>query len=82
MPSVFLHTSARRGLRHLPEAARTRVVEVLRKLEDDPRPPGCAKLRAGLGWKIRIGDYRILYTIDDAAGRVDVWYIGPRGGAY
>jgi len=57
-------------------------VEVLRELEDDPRPPGCAKLRAGLGWKIRVGDYRILYTIDDAAQRVDVWYIGPRDGAY
>jgi mRNA interferase RelE/StbE len=82
LPKVFLHTSARQGLRRLSQTAHRRVVEVLRELEDDPRPPGCAKLRAGLGWKIHVGDYRILYTIDDAAQRVDVWYIGPRGGAY
>ncbi len=82
MYSVFLKRGAERGLRQLPRPFQERVAAILRGLQDNPRPPGCKKLRVGLGWRIRVGDYRVIYDIDDTARTVTVWHIGPRGGAY
>ena len=46
------------------------------------RGGGCKKLRAGLGWRLRVGEYRVIYDVDDSAKTVTVWHIGPRSGAY
>ncbi|MBV9038911.1 MAG: type II toxin-antitoxin system RelE/ParE family toxin [Acidobacteriaceae bacterium] len=44
----------------------TRIVPRLEALGTDPRPPGCKKLKGGENeWRIRIGDYRAVYEIDD-----------------
>jgi len=80
--SIFLRNAARRGLRHLPRSAREKVIEALKELQENPRLRGCTRLRAGLGWRIRVGEYRIIYDIDDEAREIDVRYVGPRGGAY
>ena len=42
-----------------------RVSEAILGLENDPRPPGCRKLRGLDGWRIRIGGWRVIYHIDD-----------------
>lgn len=42
-----------------------RIAQTILKLEDDPRPPGCRKLRGLEGWRVRVGDWRIIYQIDD-----------------
>jgi mRNA interferase RelE/StbE len=48
-----------------------------------PRPPGCKKLVGGdKEWRIRIGDYRVVYEIDDAAKTVDVTRIAHRRDVY
>jgi mRNA interferase RelE/StbE len=48
-----------------------------------PRPDGCRKLRGSTDlWRIRIGDYRVLYAVDDARKLVDVIAIRHRSGAY
>jgi mRNA interferase RelE/StbE len=52
-------------LDRIPEPDFGRIAAALLKLENDPRPPGCRKLRGSEGWRIRVGDWRIIYHIDD-----------------
>jgi len=60
-----------------------RIVPRLEHLGAVPRPPGCKKLRGGdKEWRIRVGDYRIVYTIDDRARTVEVTRIAHRGDVY
>jgi mRNA interferase RelE/StbE len=80
--SVLLTAQAEKGLADLPAAVRSRVAEVLRKLADNPRPPGCKKLANTDAWRIRVGDYRIIYWISDKAKVVKVLRLRPRGRAY
>jgi mRNA interferase RelE/StbE len=55
----------------------------LEQLGSVPRPPGCKKLKGGDNvWRIRVGDYRIVYVIDDAARTVDVTRIAHRREVY
>jgi mRNA interferase RelE/StbE len=50
---------------------------------DNPRPPGCRKLKGGdKEWRIRVGDYRVVYTTDDAQMLVEVTRIGHRSTVY
>ncbi|MCX6377434.1 MAG: type II toxin-antitoxin system RelE/ParE family toxin, partial [Armatimonadetes bacterium] len=61
-----------------------RVDAKLMGLSRNPRQRGAAKLRGrqGEGWRVRIGEYRILYTIDDESRTVTVYRVSPRGSAY
>ena len=61
-----------RELERVPEPDYSRVAAALMSLEALPRPPGCLKLRGREGWRIRIGDWRVIYTIDDAAALVTI----------
>jgi mRNA interferase RelE/StbE len=54
----------------------------MRALSADPRPEGASKLEARDGWRIRAGDYRIIYEIDDGAGTVTVLHVGHRRDVY
>jgi mRNA interferase RelE/StbE len=55
----------------------------LENLANDPRPHGCKKMQGGdREWRIRIGDYRVVYTIDDAKLLVEVTRIRHRSAAY
>jgi mRNA interferase RelE/StbE len=55
----------------------------LEKLASNPRPPGCKKLKGGdKEWRIRVGDYRVVYTIDDANSLVEVTRIRHRSEVY
>ncbi len=66
----------------LPATVKPRIGDALQKLSDDPRPPGCKKLTSLDGWRLRVGDYRIRYLIDDDLKVVTVVWIGLRGRAY
>jgi mRNA interferase RelE/StbE len=82
---VILVASARRDLANLPVAAARRMVRSLRALETEPRPPGAAILAGGQHqrvWRIRVGDYRILYEIRDDQLVVLVIRLGHRGEVY
>ena len=60
-----------------------RIVPRLEALAETPRPPGCKKLKGGdKEWRIRVGDYRAVYEIDDAAKTVDVTRIAHRREVY
>jgi len=51
-------------------------------LQTNPRPPGCKKLKGRDGWRIRIGDYRVIYKIDDNVLIILVIDIGHRKNIY
>jgi mRNA interferase RelE/StbE len=80
--SVSILRRAQKERASLPREEYGRVRERLIALADDPRPPGCAKLTGRAGWRVRVGDYRVLYDIDDAAKAVTVVHVGHRSDVY
>lgn len=79
---IELETRARRELLDLPRAVQQRIADCLNDLENDPRPPGAKKLVGQDGYRIRKGDYRLLYTVDDANRRVRIYRAGHRREVY
>lgn len=81
--AVTLANSARRELRDLPSHVIQSVQAKLRELAIVPRPSGCKKLRGYKNcWRIRVGNYRIVDTIDDAKTLVDITRIAHRKEVY
>lgn len=74
--------SAKRELARLDSSMRKRVASRIDALCEEPRPSGCKKLAGSHYWRIRIGDYRVLYSIEDAKLTVLVVRIGHRRGVY
>lgn len=81
--AVELKPSARKELERLPVKIIERIFPRLEDLAVNPRPPGCKKLKGGQGeWRIRVGDYRAVYTIDDVKLLVSVTRIRHRSEVY
>jgi len=74
--------SAEKEMDHLPAKIHKNVSNRILSLENNPRPPGSLKLEGGDGYRIRIGDYRVLYTINDQTKRVFVYSVAHRREAY
>ena len=80
---VRLLVTARRQLLRVPERIRSRIGNNIRALAADPRPPGCKKLTGGTDYfRIRVGDYRVLYEVRDRDVLVLVIKIGHRREVY
>ena len=83
MYKLRLARSARKELEALPDAVLARVARQLDALETTPRPRGCKKLRGAIDlWRVRVGNYRIIYWIDDGALVIEVRAIRDRKDAY
>ena len=68
MYRVFLERAAEKDLKDLPSRLHNRIIVALQTLAKNPRPAGCRKLTGSDNdWRIRVGDYRIVYEIDDTA---------------
>jgi mRNA interferase RelE/StbE len=80
--SLDIKKSAAKELAALPGKDCARVVARIEDLAADPRPHGAEKLTADEKYRVRQGNYRILYQIDDRAKRVTVVKIGDRKEAY
>ena len=82
--TVVFAVTARRELERLRDPLLKRISKKIDELEEDPRPAGCLKLKGNDGdmWRVRVGDYRILYTIEDVLRIVDIRKIGHRGDVY
>lgn len=62
---------------------RQKVVDRIAALADEPRPPGCEKLAGHLDrYRVRIGSYRVVYSVDDASQAVCVVKVGHRKDVY
>ena len=80
---VVLARSARKELEALADAIQDRVLSRLVSLTRNPRPTGCRKLAgADSEWRLRVGDYRVLFSIDDSTRVVEIVAIRHRREAY
>jgi len=80
--TVFILRRAQKGLAKLPIEAYKRTKEAIQELSEEPRPAGCQKLTGREGWRIRVGDYRVIYEIDAAQSTVTVLHVGHRRDVY
>jgi len=74
--------TASRQISKLQSQTRERINRSIAQLAGEPRPSGVKKLSAKEGYRIRVGDYRILYTIDDTSEIVSVYRVMPRENVY
>ena len=83
MHEVRIGRSAVKELEALPDQIIDRVAAKVDSLSTRPRPTGCKKLRGGDDlWRVRVGDYRIIYAIDDKHLIVEIRVIRHRKDAY
>jgi mRNA interferase RelE/StbE len=83
MYSVQINSRAERELKRLDRQIKNRIVTAALALGNDPRPAGCLKVKTSEGrWRIRVGDWRIGYEIDDAVQTVTIVTVGHRSEFY
>ncbi len=80
--TVRIKRSAEKEMDRLPAPTFDRVTQAILRLERDPRPPGSHKLRGMQDYRLRVGQYRILYAIDDRKRVVEVIAVGHRRDVY
>lgn len=80
---ILIKASAAKEIERLPTRKdRRRVVEKTRKLAENPRPKGCEKLSGQDRYRVRQGNYRIIYSVDDDRLVVHVVKVGDRKDVY
>jgi len=79
---VELRRLAQRALEKLPKSDFQAVIEAIKGLAQNPRPRGIEKVKSTGLWRIRQGDYRIVYAIDDTAQVVTIVRVGHRREIY
>jgi mRNA interferase RelE/StbE len=83
MYNVNITSRAERDLKRLDRPTKNRVVKVVLELASNPCPAGCLKVKSEEGvWRVRAGDWRIGYTVDDAASEVTIIRIAHRSEFY
>ena len=80
--NLRIKRDAEKEIRRLPKSDIKRIVTKILQLAEDPRPQGCEKLKGEEGYRIRQGDYRIVYLINDADRFVQVITVGHRRDVY
>ena len=79
---IELRAAAARALRKLDPQVARRVRAAIALLAEDPRPPASRPLRGRPAWRVRVGDYRVVYTIEDDVLLVVVVTPGHRRDVY
>jgi len=79
---IRLSNRAEKNLDALPNQVVIKIYESLKKLSVNPRPVGCKKLKNREGYRIRLGDYRAIYTIKENELIILVLTIGHRKDVY
>ncbi len=83
MYKVIVSKTASKELADLPSQVVNRIVPAIIKLGENPHPVGCKKLKGEQDtWRIRVGDYRVVYIIDEVVRIVDVRSVGHRKNVY
>ena len=87
MYQLLIKRSAEHDLRRLPRPLFQRINRHILMLSDDPQPAGTRKLKGALGgklggWRIRVGDYQVVYRINDDTKRVTVIRVRHRRDVY
>lgn len=78
-----MQQKAEKVLRRLPRDLKERITVAIFALETNPRPPGAISLKGQFDtWRIRVGDWRVIYSVEDEQLTVLVIKIGSRGDVY
>lgn len=80
--SVCFQPSVRKDFKRIPTADAARIMERIQALRDEPRPAGAEKLSTRERWRVRQGDYRIVYEIQDRVLTIWVVKVGHRRDVY
>jgi len=78
MYQLIIDRYAQKQLGKIPPPHFNRIIKAIHELSDSPRPAGYRKLTGRPGYRIRIGDYRVLYNIEDKIHTILVIDIGHR----
>ena len=80
---VVVFRPAQKEIKALDQTVRIRIIEALKTLATDPRPHNCRKLTGAQNrWRIRIGDYRAIYAVNDNDRLVEIIAVRHRSKAY
>jgi len=80
---VYLEHKAEKDLKHLEPKDFNRIIVKIKSLAYNPRPKGCHKIVGSKDdWRIRIGNYRVIYEIDDKSKSIRIMFIKHRREAY
>jgi len=79
---ILIKESAVKELENIPKKSLKQIIQRIQSLADNPRPKGSQKLSAQERYRIRQGDYRIIYSILDDQATVQVYKIGHRREVY
>ena len=79
---VRIIRAAEKEMDRLPRVIHARISRRILSLEDNPRSRGAKKLSGREEYRLRVGDYRVLYTVDDKTCVVTVFAVGHRGEVY
>ena len=80
---ITVSKSAAKELFKLPKRVNNKLIKAIMSLSEYPRPVGAKKLRGGSdNWRIRVGDYRVVYAVNDEILVVDVRKVGHRKDIY
>jgi mRNA interferase RelE/StbE len=81
--AISFARSARKELERLPDDVAGRILDKIESLAGEPRPSGVTKLQGQKNlWRLRVGDYRVVYSIDDFSKMIDVSVIRHRREVY
>jgi mRNA interferase RelE/StbE len=80
---IRFKSSALRELETLPDSVAKRIFSKIEALGVNPRPAGCKKLVGGMNhWRVRVGEYRVVYVVDDNNRLVEIMRIRHRSSVY
>ena len=79
---VNLPKTVQKQLNALPQELKQRILKALVQLQNEPRPANSLQMKGGQGFRLRIGDYRVLYDIDDIRHIINLRRIGHRREIY
>ena len=81
--TLEISNSAKKEIRSIPVLFQEKIRKAIRLLSDDARPDGCVKLKGFRDlYRIRIGDYRVIYAINDGNQMITIRNVSQRGSAY
>ena len=80
--AIVLSKKAQKQLDKLPDNIAEPILDAISLLENEPRPTGCKKLQSRDGYRIRIGNYRVIYEVYDTELVIDVVTLGHRKDIY
>ena len=82
MYTVFITNQVKKELRKIPKHSLKKIYETIESLKREPRPKGALKIKGDEGYRLRVGDYRILYAINDRDQVVYIFRVKSRGTVY